>query len=96
MPQLLVTTVYEGSPVGDLVAGRPVPALPVDVGGLGHDVQTETTGPDGTCTIEVADEGEWTVRVDTPVDGGRLIGLQTARVAGPFALLALAVRFRPD
>lgn len=96
MPQLLVTTVYEGSPVGELVAGRPVPALPVDVGGLGHEVQTATTGADGTCTVEVADEGEWTVRVDTPVDGGRLIGLQTARVAGPFALLALAVRFRPD
>lgn len=96
MPQLLVTTVYEGSPVGDLVAGRPVPGLPVDVGGLGRDVLSATTGPDGTCAVEIDGAGEWTVRVDTAVEGGRLVGLQTARVAGPFALLALAVRFRPD
>ncbi len=96
MPQLLVTTVYEGSPVGDLVAGRPVPALPVDVGGLGRDEVSATTDASGSCTVEIDDEGEWTVRVDTPVDGGRLVGLMTVRVAGPFALLALPVRFRPD
>lgn len=96
MPQLLVTTVYEGAPVGGLVAGRPVPDLPVDVGGLGHDVVQATTGADGTCTVEVADEGEWTVAVDAPVEGGRLRGLMAVHVAGPFALLALPVRFRAD
>ena len=96
MPQLLVTTVYEGAPVGAFVAGRPVPDLPVDVGALGHDVVRTTTGSDGSCSIELAGEGEWTVAVDTPVDGGRLRGLMAVHVAGPFALLALPVRFRPD
>lgn len=95
MPQLLVTTVYEGSPVGDFVAGRPVPSLPVEVGGLGRAVHDATTDDAGSCTVDIEDEGEWTVRVDTPVEGGRLRGLMTIRVAGPFALLALPVRFVP-
>lgn len=96
MPQLLVTTVYEGSPVGDLVAGRPIPGLPVQVGGLGRDVTEATTDEAGSCTVDIDDEGEWTVRVDTSADGGRLVGLMTVRVAGPFALIALPVRYRPD
>lgn len=95
MPQLLVTTVYEGAPVDGLVAGRPVPDLPVDVGGLGHDAVSATTDAAGSCTVEIAGEGQWTVAVDTPVDGGRLRGLMTVNVAGPFALLALPVRFVP-
>lgn len=96
VPQLLVTTVYEGAPVGGLSAGQPLPDMPVDVGGLGRDVVSATTDATGTCTVEIADEGEWTVAVDTDVDGGRLRGLMTVRVAGPFALLALPVRFVPS
>ena len=55
-----------------------------------------TTDEAGSCTVDIDDEGEWTVRVDTSADGGRLVGLMTVRVAGPFALIALPVRYRPD
>ena len=79
MLQMLVTTVYEGAPVGDLVAGRPVPDLPLQVGGLGRTVAEAVTDDAGSCTVDLDDEGEWTVRVDAPVDGGRLVGLMTVR-----------------
>lgn len=95
MPQLLVTTVYEGAPVGDLVPGRPIPHLAVDVGALGHDVVTATTGDDGSCAVEIGAGGQWTVAVDEQIDGGHLRGLMTVQVGGPFALLALPVRFLP-
>lgn len=96
MPQLLVTTVYEGAPIGDLVPGRPVPGMPVDVGNPTHGIVSATTGDDGSCAVEIADVGEWSVSVNTTVAEGRLRAFRTARVAGPFALLALPVRLQVD
>ena len=96
MPQLLVTTVFEGAPVGDLVAGRPVPGVPLDVGGLGREVLSGTTDERGTAAFVLPEEGAWTVSAREQRDGGMLQGLMTVQVAGPFAVLALAVRWRPD
>ena len=94
MSQLLVTAVYEGTPTGGLVPGRPVPGLPVEVGGPGRDVVAATTDDNGVAALELPEQGSWTISARQERDAGQLLGLMTVQVDGPFALFALPVRLR--
>lgn len=96
MPQLMVTAVYEGAPTGDLVPGRPIPGLTVEVGGLGRDTVTATTDDNGVAALELSEQGSWTISARQQRDAGQLLGLMTVQVSGPFALFALPVRLRTD
>lgn len=95
MPTLMITTAYEGEPRGELRPGRPVTGVPLEVGGLGRDILTATTDDAGTATVDLPDGGSWTVSATQDLDDGALLGLMTVQVAGPVAMLALPVRFRP-
>jgi hypothetical protein len=96
MSQLLVTAVFEGTPVDGLVPGRPVAGLRVEVGGPGRDVVGADTDEKGVAALELPEAGSWTISARQQRDGGQLLGLMTVQVGGPFALFALPVRWRPE
>ncbi len=95
MPTLMITAVYEGSPMGALIPGKPIPDLAVDVGGPGRDVVSGRTDASGSLTIDVPDTGSWAVHVTGEVEGGSLLGIRSVEIVGPLALSAVPVRFRP-
>lgn len=94
MPTMMITAVFEGAATGALTPGRPIPDLPIEVGGPGRDSLTARTDASGSCTVEVPDTGGWTVAATDQRDEGALLGLLRIDVAGPLALVSLPVRLR--
>ncbi len=94
MPTLMITAVFEGGPVGDLVPGKPIPDLAVDVGGPGRTMVSGRTDGNGMFTLDVDDTGSWTVQITGEVEAGSLLGLRSVEIVGPLAMSAVPVRLR--